>query len=91
MQEERRRRSTFLLIQSDVQYFCVLFYTALTTLDLIMSKMINIQIYVVLEGESVFKLESKLSPNSSVKAAKDILKICGKSEADVCVYKDKLN
>lgn len=56
-----------------------------------MSKMINIQIYVVLEGESVFSLESKLGPNFSVKAAKDILKICGKSEADVYVYKDKLN
>ena len=56
-----------------------------------MSKMINIQINVLREGESVFSLGSKLSPNFSVKAAKDILKICGKSEADVYVYKDKLN
>lgn len=43
------------------------------------------------KGESVFLLETKLSPNFSVKAVKDISKICGKSEADVYVYKDKLN
>lgn len=56
-----------------------------------MRKLINIPIYLVLEGESVFLLESKLSPNFSVKAIKDFLKICGKSEADVYVYVDKLN
>lgn len=43
------------------------------------------------KGESVFLLETQLSPNFSVKAVKDISKICGKSEADVYVYKDKLN
>lgn len=56
-----------------------------------MSTMINIQIKVALERESVFQFESKLSPNFSVKAVKNISKICGKSEADVYVYKDKLN
>lgn len=60
--------------------------------------MINIQISVALERESVSWLAGKLSPNffffwggygqSSKKTSRER---CGKSEADVCVYKDKLN
>lgn len=64
--------------------------------------MINIQISMALEGESVSWLAGKLSPNffffyfwsgggfgqSSKKTSRER---CGKSEADVCVYKDKLN